>query len=180
MTNAALNLDTALGPFLFEAACDHRPGDVSLDLRTFEPRLSLPAGMSVLRCRAVVLRVISQVDIAGLRWSCESPPGVSGSGCSGEGLDAQEWEAGGHLVVVGTEDEDALASRLGLPRQEPYRGWISYSPCKLEVTIPWVPASPAFGLHFIVAENTSPEPVDASAWFAVDIPHAQLAAADAA
>ena len=180
MTNAALNLDTALGPFLFVAACDHPPGEVSLDLRTFEPRLSLPAGMSVLGCRAVVLRVTSQVDVVGLRWSCESPPGVSGSPCSGEGLDAQEWDADSRLVVVGTEDEDALASRFGLPRQEPYRDWVRYSPSKLEVRIPCVPASGTFGLHFIVAENMLPEPVDASAWFAVDIPHEQLSAADAA
>lgn len=136
MIKAALNLNTALGSFLFEAMSDHQPGEVSLDLRTFEPRLSLPAGMSVLRCRAVVLRVTSQVDIAGLRWSCESPPSVVGSPCSGEGLDAQEWEVGSRLVVVGTEDEDVLASRLGLLRQDPYRGWIRYSPRKLEVRIP--------------------------------------------
>jgi hypothetical protein len=179
MTEAAINLDTTLGPFLLVAACDRRPGEVSLDVRTFEPRLSLPSGMSVFRCRAVVLRVTSQVDIAGLRWSCESPPGVVGSPCSGEGLDAQEWEAGNRMVVVGTEDEDALASRLGLRPQEPHRGWVRYSPRKLEVTIPWVPASAAFGLHFIVAENTSPEPIEASAWFAVDIQHEQLSPADA-
>lgn len=180
MTNAALNLDTALGPFLFVVACDHPPGGVSLDLRTFEPRLSLPAGMSVLGCRAVVLRVTSQVDVGGLRWSCESPPGVAGSPCSGEGLDAQEWEAGNRLVVVGTEDEGALATRLGLPLREPYRGWVQYSPSKLEVRLPPVPGLGTFGLHFIVAENTSPEPAESSAWFAVDIPHERLAAADAA
>lgn len=136
MTKAALNLNTALGSFLFEAVSDHQPGEVALDLWTLKPQLSLPAGMSVLGCRAVVLRVTSQVDIAGLRWSCESPPGIVGSPCSGEGLDAQEWEVGTRLVVVGTEDEDALARRLGLPRQESYRGWIRYSPCKLEVRIP--------------------------------------------
>jgi len=169
------------GAFIFLADLVRAiPGEVSLDLRTSEPRLSLPAGMFVLGCRAVVLRVTTQVDVAGLRWSCESPPGVAGSPCSGEGLDAQEWEAGNRLVVVGTEDEDALASRLGLPLREPYRGWVRYSPSKLEVRLPRVPASGAFGLHFIVAENTSPEPVESSAWFAVDIPHEQLAATDSA
>src|SRR5688500_6892142 len=112
MTKAALNLDTALGSFSFVAVCDHPPGAVLLELKAFEPRLSLPPGMSVLRCRAVVLRVTTQVDVDVLRWSCESPPGVGGSPCSGQALDAQEWEANGRLVVAGTEDEEALASRL--------------------------------------------------------------------
>ena len=180
MTKAALNLDTALGSFVFVAVCDHRPGEVSLELRTFEPRLSLPAGMSVLRCRAVVLRVTTQVDVAILRWSCESPPSVAGSPCSGEDLDAQEWEAGGRLVVVGTEDEDAIARRLGFLQLDPNANLAQYSPQKLEMRIPCIPASAAFSLHFILAENTSPEPVDASAWFAGDIPRKHLAAPDAA
>ena len=179
MTNATLHLDTALGAFSFTAACDHRAGGVSLDLQTFEPRLSLPAGMSVLGCRAVMLRVRTRVEVAGLRWSCESPPGVAGSPCSGEGLDAQEWAAGNRLVVVGTEDVEALASRLGFPHLDPRGSLTCYSPQKLELEIPRIPASADFGLHFIIAENTSPEPVDASAWFAVDIPHERLAAAAA-
>jgi hypothetical protein len=180
MTKASLNLDTALGSFVFVAACEHRPGEVSLDLKTFEPRLSLPQGMSVLACRAVVLRVSTHVEVAALRWSCESPPNVPGSPCSGQYLDAQEWQAGDRLVVVGTEDEEALANRLGFLQLDPNASLARYSPQKLEMTIPRIPASAAFGLHFILAENTSPEPEDASAWFAVDIPHKDVAAADAA
>jgi hypothetical protein len=180
MNRAALNLDTALGPFRFEAVCDRGPGEVSLDLKTFEPRLSLPPGMSVQRCRAVVLWVATRVDVPLLRWSCASPPGVAGSPCTGEGLGAQEWEALGHLVVVGTEDEEALARRLGFLQHVSLASLAHFSPQKLETRIPHVPASAAFGLHFILAENPSPEPADLSAWFAVDIPHKRLAPPDAA
>jgi hypothetical protein len=180
MNRASLNLDTALGPFLFEAVCDQRPGDVSLDLKTFEPRLSLPPRMSVQRCRAVVLQVTTRVDVRHLRWACESPPGVAGSPCCGEDLNAQEWEALGHLVVVGTEDEEALARRLGFLRDLSLPSLAHFSPQKLETRLPHVPASAAFGLHFVLAENPSPEPAEMSAWFAVDIPHDRLAAPDAA
>lgn len=180
MTKTALNLDTALGPFQFVATCEQRSGEVSLALRTFEPRLSLPAGMSVLRCRAVVLQVTSRVNIIGLSWSCESPPGVAGSPCSGEALDAQEWEANGRLVVADTEDAEALTGRLPFLRLDAGTSLVQYSPQKLEIRIPPIPAPAAFGLHFILAENTSPEPVDSSAWFAVDIPHKHLTTPDAA
>ena len=34
-----------------------------------------------------------------------------------------------------------------------------------------IPSEQDFSLHFVVAENPDPEPVDASAWYAVDCPH---------
>jgi hypothetical protein len=180
MTKAFLNLDTAIGTFVFVAECDNQPNEVSLALETLKPQLSLPAGMSVVGCRAVVLRVATGIGVAALRWSCEAPPDVAGSPCSGEGLDAQEWEANGRLVVVGTEDEDALAARLGFVRLDATTSLVRYSPEKLEMKIPGVPPFTTFDLHFVLAENTLPEPVDASAWFAVDIPHRLLTAPDAA
>ena len=179
MTKAVLNLDTALGTFQFVAECDHQPDEVSLNLKVFEPRYSLPPGMSVLSCRAVFLRVTTRVEIGVLRWSCQSPMNVAGSPCTGECLDAQEWEAGGRLVVVGTEDAGALASRLSFLQLDPQSSVVPFTPQTLEMKIPRIPAFSTFGLHFVVAENTSPEPVDASAWFVVDIPHKNLAASDA-
>ena len=181
MTKATLKLDTALGSFLFVAMCDNPPGEVSLDLKTFERRLSLPPEMSVQRCRAVMLRVSTRVDVATLTWSCESPRGVAGGPNTGQYLDAQAWEANGRLVMVGTEDEEALALRLGFLQLNPDMATVAhYSPHKLEMRIARIPAATTFGLHFILAENPSPEPVEMSAWFAVNIPHIRLTAPDAA
>jgi hypothetical protein len=37
-----------------------------------------------------------------------------------------------------------------------------------------IPAGVRIGLHYIVAENSNPEPLECSAWYAVDILHDQL------
>ena len=41
----------------------------------------------------------------------------------------------------------------------------------LTIEVPYVEADNTITLHYIVAENPLPEPVDASTWYAVDIDH---------
>jgi hypothetical protein len=47
-------------------------------------------------------------------------------------------------------------------------------PKGFEIVVPKAPAAKEISLHFIVAENSFPEPVEGSAWFAVDIEHVTL------
>jgi len=93
---------------------------------------------------------------------------------SGERLEAQSWEQGDNLVMIGTEDFEALVDRLpnhGLTESDyPVR----YSSDGIEIMLPQVPAHQRTTLHFVVAVNCLPEPKGCSAWFAVDLPHQQV------
>ncbi|MEO0513766.1 MAG: hypothetical protein AAF086_00540 [Planctomycetota bacterium] len=136
--------------------------------------------MSVLSCHAIVVSISTHADIPALCWSCASPADRSGSACTGQYLEAQEWEEDGHLVVVGTEDEEVLSKRLPFVKYDPFSSNFEYTPQCLQVTLRDIPAGAKFSVHFLIAENFSPEPVDASAWFAVEMPHEKLAVPDTA
>jgi hypothetical protein len=99
---------------------------------------------------------------------------VKGTPETGESLDAQEWRASDNLVVVGTEDSECLASRLQFLRVERDESVMRFHPDRMEIRVDNVPADFDLSLHFVVAENVWPEPVDASAWYAADIPHEEL------
>lgn len=109
-------------------------------------------------------------------FSCswEPPLNVRGGSESGERLDAQSWHDEGTIVVVGTEDYVALNERL------PPCGFAENNyPVKniadgLEIVVPIAPAKVETSLHFVIAENSFPEPVENSAWHAVDIDHCLL------
>jgi len=53
---------------------------------------------------------------------------------------------------------------------------VHYLPTGFDVFLPRVPAAAGTTLHFVVVINTYPEPVEDSAWFAVDVPHQRLLA----
>ena len=95
---------------------------------------------------------------------------MKGSTCFGEGLVAQEWDANGRLVVVGTEDEFLLNPRLPFFESDE-DAIFTCTAHKILVELRDIPSNQDLSLHFVVAENPDPEPVDASAWFAVDCPH---------
>jgi len=139
----------------------------------------LPKGMAVEQASAILVELHPEADRRAVnvafRW-LGSPPG-SGSPESGECLDAQSWEANGFIVVVGTEDFEALASRLpGLGfREDAYP--VNYRPDGMEIRLPIVPADQLTSVHFVVAVNSIPEPIECSAWFAVDVAHSRLLAA---
>jgi hypothetical protein len=139
----------------------------------------LPKGMAVEQATAVVVKLSPKTrrrDVRLVSRWLGSPPGP-GSPASGQWLDAQSWEADSSIVVIGTEDFEALAARLPRLCLKGDDHPVTYQPDGLEVALPNVPAGQLTSLHFIVAVNALPEPVECSAWFAVDVPHGQLLAA---
>jgi hypothetical protein len=51
---------------------------------------------------------------------------------------------------------------------------VEYQKDGLNVQLKKIPANEIIELHYIIAENSSPEPVESSVWYAVDIPHNKL------
>lgn len=144
---------------------------MSLQSVAFAPKL--PAGMTVSACTAVLLQVRPGKDIQSLRLHAALATGALASACTGEYLDAQEWSDGQSRVVIGTEDSQALDVRY------PEVGFASilsvdFGPQSMTLKIDRLSLLPAASFHFIVAENPDQEPVESSAWFAVDQPHEEL------
>lgn len=177
MTSTSHTLNTPLGAFVISLSCEGvRSEDVAVDLQRVAPVLQLPPTMSVAACNAFVVRVRSTKSVPLLQWTCTCLADVRGYPETGEALDAQEWAAGGHVVMVGTEDSEFLARRLPFLQQNPYESVVHYAPDRIEVRLHQVPAEFDLSLHFVIAENPWPEPMHLSAWVAVDIPHARLIA----
>ena len=172
MPTENVTIDTTIGSFIISISSDKDLESCQFEI--LEPKLSLPPGMSVQKCRAILLRAKTRSAVENVIWKCEFLGKSSGSPCSGEGLDAQEWEDDSHLVVVGTEDEDFLVNRLSYLEKDPLCAEVNYGLKQIEVLLPRIRARYSFSLHFMIAENPSPEPKDCSCWFAVDTPHAEL------
>ena len=138
----------------------------------------LPKGMAVKLVRAVLVKLRPQATRynvrVGFKWL--KPLQDSGDPQSGEWLEAQSWEQNGFIVMVGTEDYEALARRLpdrGLSEEEfP----VTYHSNGIDVLFPRIPGGELTSLHFVVAENTIPEPAECSSWFAVDVSHSKILA----
>jgi len=169
-------LYTPLGPIHFFARTEPNSGGAhEIEFRVLEPEPNLPPGMSVRRVRAVLLQACSRIGFERLDFSCRLETDIEGGPESGERLDALSWEGKHDLVAVGTEDGEALSGRMpwlefiGDPL-----ALVQYRTDGLNVPLKRIPAGVTIGLHYIVAENSNPEPVECSAWYAVDIPHEQL------
>lgn len=139
----------------------------------------LPPGMAVDSLEAVLVELTPHTQLRTVTISCKwvSTPGVWDDRPTGEYLDAQSWVVDSKLVLIGTEDLDSLVTRLtdhGL-LDAPYP--VVYCDDGFEIVLSRVPARQMTSLHFIVASNHYPEPVDCSAWYAVDVPHAHVRAA---
>ena len=97
--------------------------DANIELRTADLPTALGIGMAVDRALAAVLFVDpaeSEVDVS-FRCTLESS-GIAGAPDTGERLDCQTWETEEWMLSIGTEDHEALSSRLsGTPIPEtPY------------------------------------------------------------
>ncbi len=131
--------------------------------------------MSVEGCKAVLLRCTSITHLKDVVFSCSwKELKEIGYGNSGEGLDAWEWEYNQTLVMVGTEDEEHLSSRVKLKEVTS-----SYYPITMEgntinIHISEFPENKELTLHFVIAWNTIPEKVDSSCWYAVDVQHERV------
>lgn len=77
-------------------------------------------------------------------------------------------------VFIGTEDYDARSHRLPnlLLNEELYP--IVCLTNGFQITIPLINAGQTVSLHYVIASNPFPEPVDCSCWYAVDIPHRKV------
>ncbi|SPF75415.1 hypothetical protein ALP8811_00402 [Aliiroseovarius pelagivivens] len=144
------------------------PNSVSVVKKKFDPQL--PKGMSVQNCTAFVLAVSGPVQIENLefRISIDSP--IEGTPCTGQCLDAQEWSSEDYTIVIGTEDAEILSDRLGAPELED-RAVVDYDKNSLTLRLERLVKRDGYSFHFLMVENPVPEPVDASAWFAVDQSH---------
>jgi hypothetical protein len=162
-------------------------GKVSFTVKAVEGKLSnakiimkeippfLPEGMEVESSISVLLKVKSSVAVKELEFTCAwNQFEGKGDGCSGEGLDAWEWEADNHLVIIGTEDGEWLASRLdlGVISRENYP--VSMEKNRIKIEIAEYAQNKELTLHFVVAQNTLPEKVDCSCWYAVDVSHNRI------
>ncbi|MCP4406562.1 MAG: hypothetical protein GY807_02140 [Gammaproteobacteria bacterium] len=141
---------------------------VSLRAVTFDPKL--PADMSVRKCTAILLAIDGRPELERVSLSLTLQNELQGDPCTGQCLDAQEWSDGENLVVIGTEDGEALDIRY--PKLGFYDSRIvSYAENSLTLQLNGLPKLNRPSYHFIIAENEDPEPVESSAWFAVDQNH---------
>ena len=169
-------LQTSLGPIKFFVLTESDLGsDYEIKLQVFKPDPNLPPGMSVKRVRAVLLKACSRTGFKRLDFSCRFDTEINGGPESGENLDAQSWEGTQDIIVVGTEDGEALSSRMPwLEFMGDALALVQYRKDGLNIPLKQIPAGESISLHYIIAENSNPEPVKCSAWYAVDIPHKQL------
>ncbi len=169
-------LNTPLGQIKFSVLIESSFGsDYEIKLKVLGPDPNLPVGMSVRRVRAVLLSAFSRTGFNQLDFSFRFETDIRGGPESGEHLDAQSWEGMHDIIVVGTEDGEALSSRMPwLEFMEDPLALVQYRKDGLNIPLKQIPAGETIGLHYIIAENSNPEPVECSAWYAVDIPHKQL------
>lgn len=169
-------LNTSLGQIHFFVRSETISGqEADIEFRIFDLEPNLPPGMSVRRVRAVLLLAYSRTGFGQLEYSCRLETDIEGGPESGERLDAISWEGKHDIVVVGTEDGAAISDRmpwLELPGDP--LALMLYQKDGLTVPLKRIPAGVRIGLHYIVAENSNPEPLECSAWYAVDIRHDQL------
>jgi len=167
-----IQLDTRLGRLRIEASLtgDQIRND-SLSLESAEIRPELPDGMSVERCRAVLVRVIQPDAQFRMRLRATLFSEAIGGPCTGQCLEAIEWDSRGSLLIIGTEDAEALSQRAPCLGVAPDQVIAEYTPRGIEIRLSGTTNAAPSTFHLIIAENPSPEPVPDSAWFAVNIPH---------
>jgi len=178
-----LVVETPLGLVRFWADVEgSTAAECQLEFRIAEFQPDLPPGMSVRRARAVVLRIGATRAVDRLCFRCSlggeadaRPHPTEPTPESGARLDAQSWTAHRDIVVIGTEDGEALTARLPWLRipDDPL-AFVRYEPDGLSIPLEGIPAGVEATLHYVVVENTYPEPVECCSWFAADLPHRRV------
>lgn len=168
----SVELETLLGQLTVEVNLDGKgicPENLSIKLSEFHTEL--PEGMHVKRCRAVIISLESTALEFTISYKASLSIGCQGGACTGQGLEAIEWQDKGVLLVVGTDDAEELARRLPSLNLANYNSTASYEEDAMEISLKVKPESRLTTFHLIVAENTSPELAQDSAWFAVNVSH---------
>ena len=179
----SLIVETPLGLVRFWADVEaSTAAECQLEFRIAEFQPDLPPGMSVRRARAVVLRIRATRALDRLCFRCSlrgeadaRPRPTEPTPEPGARLDAQSWTANRDIVVIGTEDGEALTARLPwLRTPDDPLAFVRYEPDGLSIPLEWIPAGVEATLHHVVVENTYPEPVECCSWFAADLPHRRV------
>ncbi|MEO4041152.1 hypothetical protein AAFN47_06040 [Hoeflea sp. CAU 1731] len=142
---------------------------VSLKVVPFKPKL--PPGMSVRTCTAILLVIDGSVEIERLSFGLTLESPLQGDLNPGQHLVAEKWADGANLVMIGTEDGEALDLRfpiLGFTEDTPV---ITCTAHAMTLELTGLPKLDNPSFHFVIAEKEDPKPFDASAWFAVDQNH---------
>jgi len=162
---------TEIGKLSFSVIA--KVGDTSrAKIRTKKVEPKLPEGMRVESSTLVLLTMPALESIEQLKFTCKlSKSFPKGYRCTGEALDAWEWEYQNRLVVIGTEDGEWLESRLKLDEITRENYPVNYHQNSIDIEIEKYNEGGTFSLHFSVAENPYPEEQDNSCWFSVDVPH---------
>ena len=98
-----------------------------------------------------------------------------GDANSGECLDAQSWNFGNALLMVGTEDGESLKRRMPWLTVTRNTYPIEYLPNGFRMTISYIKPNQPVDFHFVLAYNRLESEND-SEWFAADVPHCDIAA----
>ncbi|MEO1662407.1 MAG: hypothetical protein AAFR51_15570 [Pseudomonadota bacterium] len=168
----ALSLETSLGRLTILVSVNGESiakNNLSLTASAIEP--SLPVGMHVENCRAVLICVDRSASRFRINYSAKLETKIEGGSCTGQCLEAIEWEDQRTRIVVGTEDAEGLAWRMPWQDLKPDDVIARYSASAVELSLVGNPHSQQTTFHLIVAENPVPEPAPDSAWFAVGSPH---------
>lgn len=151
-------------------------GDISsASIAIAEIKPFLPQGMEVEGNIGALLTLVSPTELKNLQFSCAwSDNEVKGGACSGEGLDAWEWESEEQLVIIRTEDGERLFSRLKLGELTRDNYPVSMDVNCITIELDQYPANTELTLHFVVSSNSLPEKEDCSCWYAVDVAHKRV------
>ncbi len=147
-----------------------------VEMKWCNPQPYLPPGMSVDHLTACILSARPTHPITQLVFKCAWEPPLSNRGGpeSGESLEAQSWKNGHQCVMVGTEDYETLSGRLPQLTLREESNPVKYLDNGFEIKIPLIEWGQEISLHYVVASNPFPEPMECSCWYAVDIPHKEL------
>jgi hypothetical protein len=139
---------------------------------------SLPEYISVDSCVVVLLQFSAMEQIEEVNFCCAwEDLKTEGYGCHGEALEAYEWEQDDHLVIIGTEDSYYLNHRIPLIPAEPSDANdypITMEENEIRISLKKMPADSSYSLHYVIAWNKLPEPLETSCWLAVDRTHQSI------
>lgn len=164
-------VNTAIGRLKFY--CTNLDGNIeNITLTQALIKPTLPQGMSVTECIAVLLQFSATKTVTEFCFCCdwEDFDGV-GYANPGEWLDAWELQHEKHLVMIGTEGAEFLSSRIPLLPFEPLIYPITMEQNKIKIRLREISPGDSYSLHFIVSTNCYPEAKEASCWFSVDLSH---------
>jgi len=167
-------IDTPLGKLSFDVTTNS--GDLSrLKYKTCEVIPVLPDEMKVEKCIVIIMSCLTLAPFKNLSFHCKwLVLKEKGYACSGEGLDAWEWDNGNYTVTIGTEDSELLESRISIKGLNNKNYSITMSDNNVSINLEEFPENTELTLHYIVAWNPEPEPVSDSCWFAVDQSHEKM------